>query len=721
MEKVHMFLNIFICKHQVIGIFTTFITCMNKILLLLFLFINTVVAQPGRWTWLKGDSTQNFTGSYGIQGISSPSNFPPSLYEACEFTDVNGKLWLYGGLYDSSQISVRNDLWKYDPVTNEWTWMKGTNSINDPGNFGTKGVPSPLNNPPSLGYGSASWVDNTGNFWLYGGGFNQEYGDLWKYDPLTNEWTWMTGTSVVSASPHYGSQTIPASTNDPGSRSEVASAWVDGDDLWFFGGSMKNDLWKYSISTNMWTWMKGVTTSMPLGNWGTMGVEDPLNVPSGRYSYAHWTDSVGNFWIYGGGGNDITGNISSFLADLWRYNKSTNNWTWMNGTNTNFTLGKYGARCTVYHSNDPGGRGENRAVWTDDNHDFWMLGGLNYASNQILGLNDLWKYCVSKNEWIFIGGDSLANFEGQYGTQGVSNPSSRPGERCGAISWRVNNDLYIFGGSSSFNYHWLDDLWRFEIDTTCTPCSQIAALPVSMFNINNTAFCEGNCINLTNQSTNGTSYQWFFPGGTPSSDTTMNPQNICYYTQGVYDVTLVVSNSAGTDTFSLINAINVYPPVSFAPISHQGDTLFSVAGYASYQWFYNSNPINGATNYFYLATQNGDYSVQVTDNNGCSAAATLLGVITANDEIDQMFSDMNVLVSGNSMFVKMNCKTASSSELSIVDFTGKEILKRKIQLSSGRNEIELESIHLAAGYYFLQVKNESGNITRKFNVGVKEN
>src|SRR5687767_4609110 len=82
---------------------------------------------PGEWMWIHGTNTTNNTGSFGIQGVSSPLNKPPGLYTSCGWTDLNGNFWLFGGWFNGNY----GDLWKYDPVINEWTWMKGTGIAND--------------------------------------------------------------------------------------------------------------------------------------------------------------------------------------------------------------------------------------------------------------------------------------------------------------------------------------------------------------------------------------------------------------------------------------------------------------------------------------------------------------------------------------------------------------------------------------------------------------
>jgi hypothetical protein len=139
--------------------------------------------------------------------------------------------------------------------------------------------------------------------------------------------------------------------------------------------------------------------------------------------------------------------------------------------------------------------------------------------------------------------------------------------------------------------------------------------------------CPGSCINYLSLSSYATSYQWSFPGATPDTSTALNPLNICYANPGNYDVTLIASNANGSDTLLLPNYISVYPQPSPQSISQGGDTLFALAGSSSYQWYFNGNIINAATNYFYIAQASGDYNVVATDTNGCEVEAAVFNIV----------------------------------------------------------------------------------------------
>jgi PKD repeat protein/photosystem II stability/assembly factor-like uncharacterized protein len=84
--------------------------------------------------------------------------------------------------------------------------------------------------------------------------------------------------------------------------------------------------------------------------------------------------------------------------------------------------------------------------------------------------------------------------------------------------------------------------------------------PIARFNSTNTVVCPGIPVQFNDQSLNTiTSYQWLFPGGTPSQSTMANPI-VTYSNSGVYDVTLIVSDGSNSDTTTLVNYLDVEVP-----------------------------------------------------------------------------------------------------------------------------------------------------------------
>jgi N-acetylneuraminic acid mutarotase len=390
------------------------------------------------WTWMGGSSTvPNVSGGgggnpgvYGTLGVPAAGNIPGGRDVDATWTDTSGNLWLFGGSgYDANgTLGLLDDLWKFNPSTNAWTWMGGSSTLPCSfcaigGVYGTLGVPAAGNIPGGRAVAS-SWTDMSGNLWLFGGGgfdangHNGFLNDLWEFNPSTNEWTWMGGSSTLGTGDGrpglYGALRVPAVGNVPGGR-DRASSWTDmSGNLWLFAGvgydindtqGYLNDLWVFYPSTNEWAWMSGSSTvpqgtkENPGGNpgvYGTLGVPAAGNIPGGRYQAYSWIDGSGHLWLFGGYGYDVNDTWGG-PNDLWEFDPSTNEWTWMGGSSAvpcSYCAdpGVYGTLGVPAAGNIPGSRGLSPS-WTDSSGNLWLFGGSGYDANDNAGdLNDLWEY-----------------------------------------------------------------------------------------------------------------------------------------------------------------------------------------------------------------------------------------------------------------------------------------------------------------------------------------
>lgn len=458
---------------------------------LLFFFCISSAAQVSNtlpWTWMSGTNTTNSYGVYGMMGTPSTTNYPGGREGGgTQWTDTSGNLWLFGGwgLPASGSQGFMNDLWKYDPVANEWTWMGGANTTNIGGSYGTKGVAAATNQPGSR-YLAAAWTDNSGNLWLFGGyGYdkNTAFGalnDLWKYNIATGWWTWMNGDDTYGNAGVYGSLGVSSPTNKPGSRNRFneTNGKIDASGyLWMFGGAgygstttygCLNDLWKYNTNTNEWTWVSGDNTINNAGVYGTMGTAAASNKPGARDGGSCWLDTAGKFWLFGGGYSP-TGFWDDKYSDLWKFDPVTGFWTWMKGDNSINQFGSYGTMGVANASNKPGGRLMN-ANWLDNYGNFWLFGGYGWAetgtgSTGNQGLNDLWKYSPTTNEWTWMGGSNSPSAASVYGTMGVAAPTNIPGNRSGDYRWIDKyGNLWKFAGLSwDAPTVFRNDLWKLVI------------------------------------------------------------------------------------------------------------------------------------------------------------------------------------------------------------------------------------------------------------------
>jgi hypothetical protein len=233
-----------------------------------------------------------------------------------------------------------------------------------------------------------------------------------------------------------------------------------------------------------------------------------------------------------------------------------------------------------------------------------------------------------------------------------------------------------------------------------------------MFTQNTQSICEGSCINFTNNSQNGSGYQWYFPGGIPSSNSSFNPPPICYNNSGTYDVTLITTNANGTDSLTVNNSVIIFPAVQFSGLTQNGDTIFTLPGLVSYQWYYDSTLIQAANNYYLVATMNGNYSVIVTDSNGCSAAATLYNVQTNINDPD-LKNNFYIYYSNSTLFFEIDKAVTSEDQLTIFNETGQLLYTYSLQKSLKSDRFQINGIQLSAGIYFVRFESKNGQMTKK--------
>ena len=397
----------------------------------------------------------------------------------------------------------------YSIVTNvqigcvgEWAWMGGSDLAGASGVFGTE-YQFAASNAPGNRSGAASWTDQSGRFWLFGGNATYsatnsgEINDFWVFDPsqgTQGEWSWMGGSNtlpVSSAGPPgvYGTQYQFAASNIPGARSG-AVRWTDPSGrFWLFGGSgydssgnngSLDDLWVFDPSEGAhgeWAWVGGSSTlpmpgSCQPGVYGSQYQFGASNTPGGRTGSASWIDASGGLWLFGGEGCGPSG--SNETNDLWVFDPSQGaqgQWAWMGGSNTFNASGVYDMGVLYPASNIPGAR-SGAVSWTNQ-LGFWLFGGVGIdASGNAGSLNDLWlfeSYQDAHGGWAWMGGSNTipspgGGEPGIYGTEYQF--TGFPGSRSGGVSWTdQNGKLWLFGGTgydASGNYGVLNDLWVFD-------------------------------------------------------------------------------------------------------------------------------------------------------------------------------------------------------------------------------------------------------------------
>lgn len=364
--------------------------------------------------WKYAPAAGNSTGTWTL--VSNGGAGTPGGRNAPAFTtDAAGNLWMFGGFgYDSGgNPGDLNDLWKFSPVSGNWSRLAGS-AANSAGVY-PSGVGVCTAAPPSTApapggrYGALAWIDAQGNFWLFGGfaigclaGASNYFNDLWEYSPGAGTWTYISGSAFVSSN-----GTVAGTSSSPGGRAG-GTAWTDANgNFWLMGGygydspanksqvanlGALNDLWEYNTGNGQWSLKAGSATltgnyTFASGNYGQQAVASPSNVPPGRAGASAWIDPQGNLWLFGGTPVSQFGfgysfpTASTLYGDLWEYNPTTSVWTWIAGPQGS-TSGAQPAR-------------EGAVGWAESRADFWVFGGYGISNlgqfPLAVSLNDLWQ------------------------------------------------------------------------------------------------------------------------------------------------------------------------------------------------------------------------------------------------------------------------------------------------------------------------------------------
>ena len=142
--------------------------------------------------------------------------------------------------------------------------------------------------------------------------------------------------------------------------------------------------------------------------------------------------------------------------------------------------------------------------------------------------------------------------------------------------------------------------------------------------------CHGNPVNLVTVTAGGAtdlSYQWYIDGNLIPGATNAN-----YVSDTFGYITVKISNLAGSNLLTGVTVVLPPNPV----IGMTGANVLYTGSFSTYQWYMNGVAIPGATSSIYIETAFGDYTVVVSDGNGCfdtSAAYTInehTGVVNVN-------------------------------------------------------------------------------------------
>jgi len=184
------------------------------------------------------------------------------------------------------------------------------------------------------------------------------------------------------------------------------------------------------------------------------------------------------------------------------------------------------------------------------------------------------------------------------------------------------------------------------------------------------------------------------------------------------DYFVTVTGANGCENKSPITKLINYPKITKPKITVYNDVLLSDSG-NFYQWYLNGNAIAGAVERPYIAKQDGDYFVKVSDNNDCSAVSDNYKVTISSIENYDIPKLFNIYPNPfNDVFtVEFYNYKNTKNKITITNVLGQTVYSTS-NLQGFKNledltHIEINLQNQPKGVYFFKIENEKTVVVKK--------
>lgn len=253
--------------------------------------------------------------------------------------------------------------------------------------------------------------------------------------------------------------------------------------------------------------------------------------------------------------------------------------------------------------------------------------------------------------------------------------------------------------------------------TNANGCSNTSPIPAivdfaqspdpSVLALGPTEFCKGGSVVL-NAGAGYSSYQW--TSGATS-------QLITVTTSGTYGVTVMDANGC-IDSVAVSNQITVtvWDPQPLVDVFTDSLHVSNASQFVGFQWLLNGNPIPGATQPGYAIVVSGNYSVVVTDSNGCSATAGPYELTCCTDIAESSnVALLNIFPNPASEELNINLELiqAGNVTLQLRDMMGRAVANSQQHIGVNDLRTQLDISGVSKGIYMLDVIVNGERITRQ--------
>jgi Zn-dependent metalloprotease len=220
-----------------------------------------------------------------------------------------------------------------------------------------------------------------------------------------------------------------------------------------------------------------------------------------------------------------------------------------------------------------------------------------------------------------------------------------------------------------------------------------------------TIFCEGNSVILYTSAGNGNIYTWARNNQTLTGRTA---DTLLAWQTGKYRVTQTNTFGCADTSIAMFVLANPVPAQPSITLSTTTKNLMVSSAASGNQWYLFGNAINGANAQTYLASAEGLYTVDVTDQNGCVSLSSVDYNFKLNGVAKMVGSNFNFSVYPNPSNGQYQLKIMGPQEkmlsLNVYDMMGKTIYHERIAIQAGDNQLPIDLSHVANGVYLLNIQ-----------------